>query len=228
MQHELILLMGLALALGFKHSYDADHLVAVSNLLARSDSIRRTSLLSTSWAAGHMLTASVIAVLLYAFREALLSQLLANPEVLVAAMLILLGVIGLLWEFDVLHRHEHRHGPVEHRHVHLHLGRHGDHGAMFSIGVIHGMASNDEILVLFVVALGVTSLGGLLAGIAVFSVGVVIGMVVFGLGLSYPILRWGQRRVRRIVNVAAALLSIAYAALLLAGHEGWNPFSAFL
>jgi uncharacterized membrane protein YciS (DUF1049 family) len=219
--------MGLALALGFKHSYDADHLVAVSNLLARSDSIRKTSLMSTSWAVGHMLTASVIAILLYAFREAFLSQVLANLEILVAAMLILLGVLGLMWEFNVLHLHEHGHGPVKHRHLHLHLGNHGSHGAMFSIGVVHGVASNDEILILFVVALGVTSLGGLLMGIAVFSIGVVIGMIIFGLGLTYPILRWGRRRVRRVVNVAAALLSMLYAVYILAGHEGWNPFSTF-
>src|SRR5437870_8246664 len=56
----------LALALGFKHSYDADHLVAVSNLITRSGSIRKTSLISVSWAAGHMVTAAIITVLLYA------------------------------------------------------------------------------------------------------------------------------------------------------------------
>src|SRR5437867_9471975 len=50
----------LALALGFKHSYDADHLVAVSNLITRSGSIRKTSLISVSWAAGHMVTAAII------------------------------------------------------------------------------------------------------------------------------------------------------------------------
>jgi len=42
MYHDFLLLMGLALVLGFKYSYDADHLVAVSNLIARSDNLRRT------------------------------------------------------------------------------------------------------------------------------------------------------------------------------------------
>src|SRR6058998_2570832 len=55
----------LALALGFKHSYDADHLVAVSNLIARSPSLRKTMTMSLVWAVGHMLTASIITVALY-------------------------------------------------------------------------------------------------------------------------------------------------------------------
>jgi len=49
-------------------------------------------------------------------------------------------------------------------------------------------------------------------------------MVVFGLGISYPILRWGSARVRRVVNVVAAGLSIGYAVLLFLGLGGVNPF----
>ncbi len=222
MEQELLLLMGLALALGFKHSFDADHLVAVSNLLARSDSLKRTSLMSTSWAIGHMLTASIIAMLIYVFREVFISHILANLELIVAAMLIVIGVLGLMWEFRVLHLHEHKHDERRHKHLHMHWGKHGRHGAMLSIGIIHGVASNDELLVLLVIALGVTSFGGLLLSIAVFSVGVVVGMIVFGVGLTYPILKWGQKRVRRVVNIVAAALSIGYAIYLLTRFEGWN------
>ena len=95
---------------------------------------------------------------------------------------------------------------------------------MFSIGIVHGIASNDELLVLLVVALGVETLTGILIGVGVFSLGVVAGMIVFAIGLNYPILRWGSVPVRRVVNTAVAILSIAYAALLFAGFEGFNPF----
>src|SRR5213078_4004303 len=70
----------LALALGFKHSYDADHLVAVSNLITRSGSVRKTSLMSVAWAAGHMVTAAIITVLLYTFRQTLLPECLAHLD----------------------------------------------------------------------------------------------------------------------------------------------------
>src|SRR5207253_6583536 len=107
---EFAAFMVLALALGFKHSYDADHLVAVSNLITRSGSIRRTSLMSVSWAAGHMLTAAIITVLLYTLGSAILSGVAAHLDRLVAIMLLAIGVIGLSWEFNVFHVHEHWHG----------------------------------------------------------------------------------------------------------------------
>src|SRR5213596_1463910 len=204
----------LALALGFKHSYDSDHPVAVSNLITRSGCIRRTSFISGSSAAGHMVTAAIITVLLYAFRQTILSDVLAHLDLLVAVMLLLIGTIGLLWEFNVLHVHEHWHGLVQHRHFHTwlhgHLTKHGEHKTMFSIGIVHGLASNDELLVLL--------------GVAVFSLGVVMGMIVFAVSLNYPILRWGRGPVSRVVNTAVALLSIGYALLLFAGFEVFNPF----
>lgn len=95
---------------------------------------------------------------------------------------------------------------------------------MFSIGIVHGIASNDELLYLLLISLSAATLGGLLLGVAVFSVGVVSGMMLFSVSLNYPIVRWGSRPVRRVVNTVVAILSIAYAALLFAGFEGFNPF----
>ncbi|MFQ5919440.1 MAG: hypothetical protein ACE5I4_05270 [Thermoplasmata archaeon] len=217
MGYEFLFLLGLAIALGFKHAYDPDHLVAVSNVIARSKGLKKTSLLSVSWALGHMVTAATLAVILFAFREFFLAEMFAVLEFLVVGMLIVIGVLALLWEFNVLHVHEHWHGLFKHRHLHTHAGKHSAHGTMFSIGVVHGVASNDELLLLLIVALGVTSLGGLLVSVTAFTVGVVVGMILFGVGVSYPLLRWRKEKVRRAVTVAAAVLSLAYAVLLLLG-----------
>jgi len=224
-----ILFIVLAVALGFKHSYDADHLVAVSNFLARSTSLRKTTLMSVSWAAGHMATASIITVLLYLGRDAFLKSALEPLEIAVAVMLIALGILSLAWEFEILpkfgHAHRHRHDTeAEHEHVHVHPRPYRDHGAMFGIGIVHGLASNDELLILFVTALSVTSLAGVILGVAVFSAGVVIGMVSFGLALTYPLKKWDEKRVRRAVTVVAGSLSVAYGILILLGFGGFNPF----
>src|SRR5207247_26867 len=134
---EFAAFMVLALALGFKHSYDADHLVAVSNLITRSGSVRKTSLMSVSWAAGHMVTAAIITVLLYTFRQTVLTEFLAHLDLLVAVMLLGIGVVGLLLEFIVFRVHDYWHGLVRHRHFHtcLHgnLPRSGDNQTMLSI-----------------------------------------------------------------------------------------------
>ena len=224
-----ILFIVLAVALGFKHSYDADHLVAVSNFLARSPNLRKTTLMSVSWAMGHMATASVITVILFLGRETFLTEVLEPLEIAVGIMLIVLGVVSLAWEFEVLpkfgHIHRHRHdGEPEHAHAHVHRRPYRDHGAMFGIGIVHGLASNDELLILFVSALSVTSLAGLILGVAVFSAGVVIGMISFGLALTVPMRRWNEKRVRRAVTVIAGALSIIYGVLILLGFGGFNPF----
>ncbi len=219
---EPVFFIALALALGFKHSYDADHLVAVSNLLTRSKNLRKTAWMSVSWAAGHMITATLITILLYEFRATLLKDVLGNLELAVAVMLVVIGVFGLLVEFGFIHRHLHQHESEEHVHTHLHPHGEPAHRAMFGIGVVHGLASNDELLILFVASMSVTSLVGLLAGVGVFSAGVVIGMIVFGIGVSYPISRWGSARVRRAISIAAAVLSLLYATYLFLGFEGVN------
>lgn len=217
----------LALALGFKHSYDADHLVAVGNIIARSPGPRRTALLSAVWAVGHMGTAAVVTLLLFTLRDLLLRVLLANLDWMVASMLITIGIAGILWDAGALryHSHPHAHGGLVHSHGHLHLawfGRRGDHGRMLGIGFVHGLASNDELLVLFTAYLGISTLAGMLLGVLIFSLGVVVGMVLFGLGLIYPILRWGRGPVRRAVNIAVGLLSLAYGVYLLLGLENLN------
>ncbi|TLZ52572.1 MAG: hypothetical protein E6K18_02605 [Methanobacteriota archaeon] len=219
----------LALALGFKHSYDADHLVAVSNLIARSPSLRKTTTMSVSWAGGHMVTASIITIALFLSRDVFLRDWLDPLDLAVGVMLVVLGAVSLAWEFEILpkfghvHRHRHDDAAEEHEHAHVHPGGYREHGAMFGIGIVHGLASNDELLILFVSALTVTSLAGLLAGVALFSIGVVVGMISFGLALTYPIKRWDAKRVRRAVALIAGILSIAYGILILLGFGGFNP-----
>ncbi len=249
----LPLFLGLALILGFKHSYDADHLVAVSNLIVRSPSNRSTARLSTSWAAGHMITASIITITLYLSSQTVLKALLDNLQMSVVVMLIVIGVLGILAETRYYHEHVHRHLFREHSHAHSHASLRSaiqrlipgsrparendepdDHvpaeprKTMFGIGIVHGLASNDELLILFTVSLSVTSLVGLLLGVGVFSLGVVLGMIVYGIGITYPVVKFGQGRVRRTVNIGVAVLSIAYALLLLSGFETANPFAGLI
>src|SRR6266567_3875305 len=156
----------LALALGFKHSYDADHLVCRLLLEKQRKSLRKTTLMSVSWAAGHIITATIVTVLLYEFRATVLQGVLANLELAIAVMRVVIGVVGLLVEFGLIHRHGHRHESEEHTHVHLPLHEDPQHRTMFGIGIVHGLASNDELLILFVASLSVTSLVGLLGGSA--------------------------------------------------------------
>src|SRR3989344_3241801 len=137
---ELISFMVLAIVLGFKHSYDSDHLIAVSNILRKVDSVKSSIRVGFSWGIGHMLTATIITVILFIFKESFLSDVLPHFEKIVGVMLIVLGILSLR-DFFSLHSHRHSHGGIVHSHPHIHLKKYQDsrhsHIHMFGIGVIH-------------------------------------------------------------------------------------------
>ena len=110
---------GLALLLGFKHSYDPDHIIVVANFLRKVDTLKSAVRVSVRWAVGHMITAAIVTTLLYAFRESVIHTFLANFEKVAGVVLIALGLFSLK-DFFSLHSHPHKHEETEHSHPHTH------------------------------------------------------------------------------------------------------------
>lgn len=208
-------LVGLAFALGLKHSFDADHLVAVSTYLTKTTSIGSALKLGAHWAVGHMLTAAIITYILFVFRDVFLSSYLSSFESIVAIMLIGLGILAFK-DVRSIHSHRHLHKGESHAHPHLHATVNHQHKHMLGIGIVHGLASNDELLVLLTAEIGLTSLFGMLLGVVVFSVGVIAGMALFSFVVNYPIVKWGGH-IRTVLIAASGTLSIAYGFIMLLG-----------
>ena len=221
----------LALVLGIKHSFDPDHLLAVSNLLRKVKSLKNSVKMAIIWAAGHMITASLVTLILISFKDSFLSFLLDKFEIIVALMLIALGFISLS-NSRIVEKHEHEHNGKKHSHLHLHLKKditNHDHIHMFGIGIVHGLASNDELLILITISLGVSSVIYMLFGVAIFSLGVVIGMIIFTLVITYPLLKIHSSkldgignsinlerssRLTRLVNLFVGCISILYGVIM--------------
>jgi len=212
---ELISFMLLALVLGFKHSYDSDHLVAVSNTLREVDSVKSSIKAGFSWAIGHMLTAAIITIIIFIFKESFLNDILPHFEKISGIMLVIIGIISIK-NFFSFHSHNHSHGSIIHSHPHLHEKQKETHfhKHMFGIGIIQGLASNDELLILFAASLAVTSLGGLLIGLGFFSMGVVIGMVLFAIIFSYPLIKIHSEKISRFVSLGTGSIGILYGTLV--------------
>ena len=213
----------MAFILGFKHAYDADHLLAVSNFLISSPGIVSTAAMSLSWALGHMLTAGIITLLLQVTFSQFIVSYLSYLEIAVGFMLIILGVLSIVWEFGQSHTHPHRHEKTTHSHRHVHLFglRRHFHPRLFTAGVIQGLASNDELFTLLVISLGVVSLYGMLLNVGIFSLGVAAGMLSFGYMVKFPMKWIGTGKVKRIIAFFVGAISILYGLLLLMGL----PFS---
>lgn len=228
-----------AIFLGIKHSFDVDHLVAVSNLLISSKNLKKAASMSFSWAIGHMFTATLITLILFLFRDSIFSVLFENMEIIIPFMLIIISLITLAIEFNILQFHKHRdknekekihdHEQLTTKHVHgLEMTDQKKHGIIAGIGIIQGIASNDELLILLTITLGFMDLSIILIGVLFFTIGVVIGMIAYTILLNYPINKFGHKRVTRIANIVVALLSIGYSIWLLIGLGGLNFFEFFV
>ena len=237
----------LTLLLGIKHSLDADHVVAISSIITRSPSLKNTLKLSTSWAMGHMITAGIITFILFTFKEQVLSHYLSSFEFIVAIMLILIGVLTILWEFNIITWGKHSHGHIHYKddgveihtedhdhdhenvepleHVHVFQAK-KEHQAIFGIGIIHGLASNDELLLLFTLTLGIDNFLLILFGLFIFSFGVVLGMSFYGTVLNSISITTRREKIIRWMNISIAVIAIVYAVYTIAGGETINllPF----
>lgn len=215
---ELISFMAVAVALGFKHSYDPDHLIAVSNILRKADSVKLSIKIGLSWAMGHMLAATIITLIIFLFKGSFLNNVLPHFEKIAGVMLIALGLLSLR-DFFGLHSHRHSHGDVVHSHPHIHSKKHKDgghfHTHMFGIGVIHGIASNDELLLLFAASLAATSLGALILALGMFSLGVILGMALFTIIFSYPLIKTRSEKIYKYLSIGTGSMGILYGALML-------------
>ena len=205
-----------ALALGFKHSYDSDHLIAVSSILKKVDSIKSSIRIGMSWAIGHMLTATIITTALFIFKESFLNNVLPHFEKIAGAMLLVLGLLSLK-DFFGFHSHKHSYGSIVHSHPYIHIKDNHDkhsHSHMFGIGVVHGLASNDELLILFTASLAVTSLVGLIAALGIFSLGVILGMLLFTIIFTYPLIKLHSEKIYELVSLGTGSIGAIYGTLM--------------
>jgi high-affinity nickel-transport protein len=121
--------------LGMRHATDADHVIAVSAIVARRrTTIRDAALIGALWGVGHTLTVIVVGGAIVVFSIVIPPHVGLTMELAVALMLILLGmwnltgILGRLRDVSASrgeppsgrHAHLHAHGDYVHTHAHGH------------------------------------------------------------------------------------------------------------
>lgn len=198
---ELLLPLGTALALGLLHTFEPDHLAAVSSFVVRRPAPRAAMGYGFRWALGHggvILLAGFILVLL---RLQLPPHANHWLERVVGLSLVALGGWVLLTA-RAIHAHEHAHADgTVHTHVHAHprapapcppdvrafsaakVGhpRRHDHGhAATLMGAVHGLAGTAPAVALLPLV-GMDSPGLAVAYLATFGVGTAGAMGLYAL-----------------------------------------------
>jgi nickel/cobalt exporter len=85
----------LGLFLGMRHSTDPDHVVAVSTIVSRLQSVRSSATIGMLWGLGHTLTIFLVGSAIIIFGVVIPPRLGLSMEFSVALMLILLGILNL-------------------------------------------------------------------------------------------------------------------------------------
>lgn len=216
----LLTLLGLGFLLGLRHALDADHLAAVSTVLAERPSIGASGVVGLWWGLGHTVTLLAVGLVIMMLGLRIPDSLAAAAEGAVGLMLVWLGAsLAVKLHRERWHVHSHDHAGERHVHVHSHL-RQEDHGhghwavqsvRPLCIGMAHGLAGSAAVMLLILST--TRGLGQGVLYIAVFGIGSIVGMVVIGLTISLPVV-WSLSAGRRSF---AAVQGLAGAASLCVG-----------
>jgi ABC-type nickel/cobalt efflux system permease component RcnA len=191
---EFLTVLGLGFLLGARHALDADHLAAVSTMIARRPEPRRSGLIGLWWGSGHTVVLLAVGIIVIALKVTIPDPVAQAFEFGIGAILIWLGTsLALMIWRERWHLHVHRHGEGAHAHLHSHQAapdHEHEHWTQrsirpFLVGMAHGLAGSAA-LTLMVLSTVRTVWEGV-AYISVFGVGSIVAMAGLGVLLSLPL-----------------------------------------
>jgi high-affinity nickel permease len=192
---QFMTMLGLGFLLGMRHALDADHVAAVSTMLAQRPDLRRSGFIGLCWGCGHTAVLLIVGLAVLALKITIPDAISQAFESVVGVMLVALGLaLAVTLYREQWHLHAHEHDGA--RHVHLHSHRLGeDHAHRHAwrdslppllVGMVHGLAGSAA-LMLVVLSAAHTFWEGI-AYILLFGIGSILGMVVLGALISLPFL----------------------------------------
>ena len=226
MTPSIVAVLAIGGLLGFRHAFEPDHLAAVSTLASRPGArLWSAARLGLIWGLGHSVTVGVVVLVIIAFGVQVPERFWPAAELLVAALLILLGGV-VIWRFlrGRWHMHLHTHPAAQGPHIHLHSHTadptHGHaHAAVdarrsLGFGIAHGLAGSGAIAALLVAAVPDTS--SRLVYFAAFGAGTIVGVLAVSLTLSALVRLAADRSARwsTILHVGAAVGSVVAGVVL--------------
>ena len=199
-----LLVLGLGFVLGLKHATDPDHIVAVTTFLGEERHLRRSCAIGLFWGLGHTIALSLAGLMVVGLKIPISKWLADRLELVVAAMLIILGArliasVHTRW-------HEHHHDWGGHR---LSL-------RPLLVGIVHGTAGSAA-LTLLVLSTISSTIDGLLY-ILIFGIGSMLGMLTISVLLALPLQFAGERMSSAIrpIQMSTGVLSCAFGVYLVA------------
>lgn len=197
---------------GLSHAFEADHLIAVSNIVTKRNSVISAARDGIFWGLGHSTTILLVGCIIIIGQATFLSGVIEHLEILVGIMLIVLGIYRLnQWNKEV---HQEAHHSEKH-----------NHKLAYGVGLIHGLAGSG-VLVLAVMGNLQNSWASMLY-LGVFGLGSMIGMLLAAGFLSLTIYKkWKfTQKIRQGFIIVSSSLCILYGILVLTSGNSLHSHS---
>ena len=214
---EFLPILGVGFLLGLRHALDADHLAAVSTVLAERPTLGASSAVGFWWGVGHTLTLMMVGTVVLAWGLRIPERFEALAESGVGILLVVLGgSLAIKLYRERWHLHSHHHDGEKHLHLHSHQLQ-DDHQHRhwlaatvrpLCIGMAHGLAGSAAVMLMIASTTERVAEG--LASIAVFGAGSIVGMMTIGFTLSLPMVcsLTVSRRAFVALQACASLISL--------------------
>lgn len=215
--------------LGMRHATDADHVIAISTIVARQGNARSVALIGAVWGVGHTLTILVVGGGIILLGWVIPPRVGLTLELSVGAMLIILGIINLTGVLGRIPRRVPPHPSSPD------FGAPGLYQTLrpLVVGIVHGLAGSAAVALLVLATISDPTWGILY--LLVFGSGTIAGMTLITVVIAWPIAYTGVRfsRFNRGLRVASGLVSLGFGLLLayqvgivdglFTGHASWTP-----
>ncbi len=202
---DIFLSSGLATLVGLRHALEPDHLAAVTTLVSRERSGRRAAMLGVCWGLGHTLALVVVGATLVAVQREMPANATAAFELVVAAMLIVLGGRAVIQTA--------RRGRTPLAVPDAPKRGYDPFVRPLLVGMVHGLAGSGALTALVLSTL--PTMPSRLAFVVLFGAASTLSMAVASGLLGWPLARLGARHVvtrgvTLAVGVSSAMLGLAW------------------
>jgi high-affinity nickel-transport protein len=223
----------LGFVLGLQHATDPDHVVAVATIVTRERRFMAGARVGLWWGIGHTLTLLIAGMLVIVLNVGVPGRLATGLELLVAAMLIVLGVVrvrdavrGIVAVAPERRVADHHHGAREKSVIHAHHGEAHLHPSAallrawrdehrrvgvraLLVGAVHGMAGTAAVALLVFATLHTVAAAAVY--LLVFGLGTIAGMTALTAVMAYPVARLARlRRMREAMAVVSGIAAIVF------------------
>ena len=213
----MIILLLYALYEGLIHAFEADHILAVTNIVSQRANLLPAVKDGVFWGLGHTSTIFLVGIIMIVFKVHIPEGAFSYFEAAVGLMLIIVAsyrlFIFLRDEQTALsfHKHEHEHSGVnKHLHTHIRLKDKNLHKASYGIGIVHGLAGSGALVVLIMTQ--IESIANSILYLVIFGAGSIVGMTLVAGIFSVPFSKKliGSKVLRTILVVLSSGLCFAY------------------